>query len=424
MYYSRDYKNDSPYVSVNTLIKPKKSSHRDASSPDTTFEQNRPVLGAGVHLATSPSKLEISKPNDPAEIEADRVADQIGAIDQCAVTSPQPIGYRSPALQMRSQLRTLSFLNPKLIIQRKVNTWGGEWDTDKYDLAKDKDMSGNPTSTAWGMRGVDITLKFTPNDNVNAELIGLTQSVQAFVNNKPNLTPAASTRAIPSTDAIKIKTGPGETDEGTAIDRASPYNNPIYPVETNPSKSLDDTNTWAGWGQNGWHFKDAKGSPQHQNATLIDAPRRSNATKDSRHIFETTALATKGAQKGTYYGSVRWGWRTDDKGIFSKIDLVKVSDGVPSSTFMKSAEIWNASKTSTGANTIDLPIVDVKVTTAPITGVYPPGFIGPPLQIPSGTRIQILRRAKAPKINGQIKVIDGYRKHFGSCSGGHGENQG
>ncbi|MCX9009873.1 MAG: DUF4157 domain-containing protein [Candidatus Methanoperedens sp.] len=338
----------------------------------------------------------------------EKEVNQVVAIGESPITSPQQLGYRSPALQMRSRLRSSSLQNsPKLVIQRKVNTWGGEWDTDQYDLRRDS-AGGRNFPPRLGIRGVDIKLKFTPGNNVDAELIGLTQSVQAFVNNTASYTnPTNRSESIKSTDAININTGTGETDEGTAIDRAAPYNNPIYAVQSLPSTSLADTNTAAGWGQNGWHYKDNKGNIKSQNATLIDAPSRSNAAKDSRHIFETTALATKGAQAGTYYGSVRWGWRTDNKGNFTKIPLSKVSDGVPSSTFIKAAEIWNPSKSSTGAENVDLPIVDVKVTTAPITGVYPAGFVGPPLQIPSGTRIQILRNATPPSTNGQIKVVDG-----------------
>ena len=37
------------------------------------------------------------------------------------------------------------------------------------------------------------------------------------------------------------------------------------------------------------------------------------------------AHATKGKQAGTYYGSGRWGWRTDAKGSFTKIDLAQAS---------------------------------------------------------------------------------------------------
>ena len=211
--------------------------------------------------------------------------------------------------------------------------------------------------------------------------------------------------SITSKDAISINTGKGETDEGTAIDRAPDFNNPIYAVDTQPSTKLDDPSTDAGWGQHGWH--NSKKSPQKRDALLIDAPTRVGAAKDSRHIFETAAIATKGVQKGTYYGSVRWGWRTDSSSNFTKIPLQVVSQGAPSSTFFKAAELWNAAKDSTGANTVDLPLIDVKLTTSTVTGQYPPNFVGPPLSIPANTRVQIIKNAVAPDKNGQIKVMDG-----------------
>jgi hypothetical protein len=359
----------------------------------------------------------VSSPDDSFEQEAERTASQIdqgagGALGHpLAPVSPaasgslqrQVAGYRSPALQMRAQLRVAS--GPQLVVQRAVATSGGIWDTDQYDLAQDKDGSGNPTPPARGVRGLDITLRFKPGAQVDAELIGLTQSVQAFVNNAPNLTPAAATRAISSADATAINTGPGETDEGTAIDRAATYNNPIYPVQSTPSASLDDTNTSPGWGQNGFHFTDASGTLKQKDALLIDKPRRGNASKDSRHIFETTALATKGAQSGTYYGSVRWGWRTDSSGTFSKLPLTKVSDGVPSSTFMKAGAIWNAGKSSTGDKNVALPLVDVKVTTGPVTLMPPVPLAN--IALPVGTRLQIITEWHPPLLNGTVKVVDG-----------------
>jgi hypothetical protein len=343
----------------------------------------------------SPSVLQtkstIDAPDSVHEREADRIAN--------AFVESQNYGYRSSALQMRSNLRISPVTQPS--IQRSVNTWGGEWNTTIYNLVT--------PATPTGLRGVDIDLTFDPGNNVDAELIGLTQTYRSIKNKKPyfiNKDKFYEDRSIKSGDAITVDSNTKETDQGNMIDRVKDYNNPIYPVQSQPSKSLDDTNTSAGWGQNGYHYTDKSG-PKHAVAKLIDNPLLNNAEKDSGQIFETTALATKGKQTGTYYGSVRWGWRTDDQANFSKLPLEVISQGVPSSTFMKSAEVWNASKSSTGADTIDLPLVDVKITTAPITGQYPPGFIGPPLQIPAGTRVQILRNATLPSTNGQIRVVDG-----------------
>jgi hypothetical protein len=82
--------------------------------------------------------------------------------------------------------------------------------------------------------------------------IGLTQTAQSFSGGAPVLPPGTSTRTISSSDAIAINTGTGETDEGSKIDRVSPYNNPIYAVRMIPSTSLDDPNTVTGWRQHGW----------------------------------------------------------------------------------------------------------------------------------------------------------------------------
>ena len=331
------------------------------------------------------------------------VAQMLAADIQRPAAAPGPAPRRgSPARLLRSHLRAEAAGRR---LMRAVTTSGGEWDTTKYDLLQDVDQSGNAAPAAWGLRGLDIDLTFNPNNHVDAETIGLTQSVQAFVNNAPNLTPAAATRAIPAADAININTGPGETDQGTAIDRAAGFNNPIYPVSNPASASLDDPATSPGWGQHGFHYTD-KNVLKHQNANLKDKPMRSGAQKDSRHIFETTALATKGAQAGTYYGSVRWGWRTDAKGTFTKLPLEKVSDGVPSSSFLKAAGIWNPGTSSTGAQNVDLPIPDVKVTTAMLTPlVRPVPFAA--IQLPMGTRLQVVREWSPPLLAGTVKVVDG-----------------
>ena len=39
---------------------------------------------------------------------------------------------------------------------------------------------------------------------------------------------------------------------------------------------------------------------------MYDTP--STTTRTSSMMFETAALAIEGAQEGTYYGSVEWGW--------------------------------------------------------------------------------------------------------------------
>ena len=366
-----------------------------------------PGVGAGLSPEASPTRpvaAESSVERALARSVLDR-AESLRLEDREAAeaSGPQP-AFRSQALLLRSKLRSGAPVG-RAMLQRAVTTSGGEWDTTKYDLLKDVDSAGKAYPAASGVRGVHMELKFKPNAAVDAELIGLTQSVLAFVSGAPSMTPSQKAVAIPAADAKSAGTGPGETDEGAAIDRASGYNNPIYGVASAASASLEDTNRRPGSGQFGWHYTDKAKKVQHQDATLVDVPIRSGAQKDSRHIFETTALATKGAQAGTYYGSVRWGWRTDGAEKFTKIDLAKVSDGVPSSTFLKAAGIWNPAKSSTGAENVDLPIPDVQVTTGPVTLVLPIPMLD--ITLPVGTRLQIVQQPVGLMVNGQVKVVDG-----------------
>ena len=199
-------------------------------------------------------------------------------------------------------------------LQRAVKTSGGEWWTDKYDLLKDQDAQGTKYPAAAGVRGADIVVRFKPDTTVDAELIGLSQSVLAFVAGAPSMTPSQAAVAIPKADAETVNTGPGETDETAAIDNLEGYNSPLYATKAPTSASLADPTTEPQWGQHGRHYTDSSKAVKTRTRCSRTRRLRDKAQTDSRHIFETTAVATKGKQSDTYYGSVRWGWRTDAKG--------------------------------------------------------------------------------------------------------------
>lgn len=226
-------------------------------------------------------------------------------------------------------------------IQRAVRTLGGEWDTTKYDIVNNGTID----------IGVDIELVFKPEDPVNAEMIGLTQTAKSYQagslwgTNPVYTNDTAKSRAIQSGEA-----------EGTKIDRLAAYGNPLYAAKApTAGDTLAATPTEAFWGQHGWHYVDSLGAPQHQDAILKDKPALDPPGPNAGQTFETTALAVKGTQDGTFYGSVNWGWQTDDNGALSKRQLSVVTTGVPTATFMEAAALWNANPTSTGAATIGLP---------------------------------------------------------------------
>lgn len=347
---------------------------------------------AGVHLAGG-----VGHDGDPHERHADQVADLVvqgksaeGLLDAYAGAGA------SPAEAHHAGRR----------IQRKVDTNYGEWFDDNYTISR----SGT-------RRGIKIDLRFKPKPNVDAELIGMTQTARTVKSGSPYYINAnATTRAhsIQSGDAKILNATTGETDEGAHIDQADYNRNPLYAAEGAPAGDtrLDqtlpdpDVKKKNDWGRHGFRYTEASGALKEQDALLNDDTGLNNGATDSAQIYETTALAIKGNQKDSYYGSVEWGWRTDSAGAFTKLPLKVISQGVPSSTFMKSAELWNNGTTASGGSTLDLPTVAVKVTTAPITQKLSRDFIGPPLQIPAATRVSVVAAATATA-NGKIRVVDG-----------------
>jgi hypothetical protein len=183
---------------------------------------------------------------------------------------------------------------------------------------------------------------------VDAKKIGLSQMVKSVNEGK--------LRAMNNT--VKARSVPkGEAGEGQHIDQLEQYKNPMYATGATGAgdQKLGDTPTKATWGQHGHHYKDESGAVQKQEALLKDTPKLSGRGANATQIFETTALAIEGAQANTYYGSVQWGWKTDAAGKFTKLPLTLVSSGVPTPTFMKSAELWNKSKTEGGEALMQLP---------------------------------------------------------------------
>ena len=80
--------------------------------------------------------------------------------------------------------------------------------------------------------------------------------------------------------------------------------------------------------------------------------------------FETSAIAVAGNQKGTFYGTVNWGWvRKSASENARLLDFKVKSKNLPSPVFMEVAKLWNASATTDKKETIDLP-VEVRVTSA------------------------------------------------------------
>jgi hypothetical protein len=360
--------------------------------------------------------------NDDQGLE--READDLG--NRAAAGEAAPRASRTLAIR-----RSLGATQMKPVVQMApVNTHYGTFKDEAFNVLKD----GSNKEI-----GVEMYLKFTPNTEVDAKLIGMTQSVRSLNNGTPIFPgPTEQTRAITAADAIPFNSPVKGTDEVFQIDQSGANRNPLYAVEGAPAsdtrlaqgptpspvtaltpaqQAANTASTGAsgaqydGWGEHGYRYKDGN-AWKTKDATLHDSPMVPSRTKKAEQLFETTALAIDGTQEGTYYGSVQWGWRTDDKGKFQKVELSVVTQGVPSSTFLKAAQIWNTGKSSTGAANLPLPTVDVHLVNKDAGVVLNEGLTGPYRQprLPRGTRVQIIDRNSTDPAGARkadVKIVDG-----------------
>lgn len=276
----------------------------------------RPDLHTAAHEAAHviQQRAGVSEATDAHERHADAVADRIvrnepaqELLDQVAPAS----GSRGTAMQ-------------RLVLQRKEKSKYGEFDTNKY----------NTLGAAGSEYGVEIELTFDPFNWTDAKKIGLTQSVRS----------ALAGKAVAISPSMQKRMVPSGTGEGSQIDRttAGAYANPLYATGVPGAKDkLGDTPTVASWGQHGWNYKDAAGKVQHQTAKLIDTPSLGGHSPNSEQVFETAALAVEGAQAGTYFGSVEWGWRIDGASKFTKLPLKLIGKDAPSKAFSAAVRQWN-----------------------------------------------------------------------------------
>ncbi|BAZ31949.1 OmpA/MotB domain-containing protein [Cylindrospermum sp. NIES-4074] len=262
-------------------------------------------------------------------------------------------------------------------IQRAVDTNGGTFDTTSY-------FARNSGTGVGKLVGAEINLKFTPNDLVETDNIGLVQSVKTF---------RSTSAGGPVNDPMNSRKMPnaltsGEGDVGRGIDQSDfgfaattlPQTNPLYAVNNsqNPdpkdpnktvdvvSKTLTDVlpDPAEGYGEHGYHKRKPDGTFDTKDATLNDTPRRkiNFAGQQWQQSFEVTALILDGPMTNTYLGSIEWGWENDatGKATLKPSPIKLVRPGAPTSDFMDAARKWNKlqfpdSSTGKTYDTVDLP---------------------------------------------------------------------
>ncbi len=226
-----------------------------------------------------------------------------------------------------------------LALQPLLETLGGTWDVTRYELTSEPDGAAHA--------GCSITLALVPGPQVDAERIGFVQRVTTVRNGNPFYNPLrAESRSVPE-----------EGGGRSWIDRPPAHHTPIYGMENPPSAqpTLGASEPMAeiAWG---CRYTDEAGVPHEKPARLDDTARLSGHGPESRQTFETAALAVEGRQAGTYYGSIRWGWRSDAENV-PRLEPVEVASvGTPSETFVAAAAAWNAQPPSFGRHNLPLPL--------------------------------------------------------------------
>jgi hypothetical protein len=258
--------------------------------------------------------------------------------------------------------------------------------------------------------GVTIVLKFHPNKvKADAKKIGMSQSVKA---NKEDGTPYA---VNPTMANRMVASG---SAAGFTIDASGATNNPLYFDTKNlgASQDLKDTpgsnatgNVRPQLGSN-THYelgscykvnaRDAERTAQ--SAAIIDKP-EGIKRKGAGMTFETAALALEGADKGKYYGSVKWGYKVGGTTAAPKVEAADISDiseaskGTPTANFIEAASLWNTGKTR---GTLEVNPPDATVPDAWVQRVQGT----PPARVPRGTKLT-MRRAVKGSTEGMIEAM-------------------
>ncbi|MGH1337764.1 MAG: DUF4157 domain-containing protein [Aureispira sp.] len=238
---------------------------------------------------------------------------------------------------------------PDLLPQKELEHRGTAQEIIQRAAIKTNYGTFNDDTYNWTDKNVVADISFEPAANTDATKIGLTQTVKR-VNAGKTIAKDPNQRTKMSAQGDKIDTsftddspvygaaplGTGKTLADTPNDNNS----------TSKATKVDATKQANANYELGHHYKKNSSDTnwQTKKAGLLDTP-TINAAMNSSLEFETTAVALEGAQKGMYYGSVKWGYKIGTSATTSGlIPFAKVSDGVPSKGFMETADKWNKGK--------------------------------------------------------------------------------
>jgi hypothetical protein len=338
---------------------------------------------------------EIGHQDDRAEQEADAAAH--AALATAHLPGPDASRWMPPLSAFPS--------GHPLLQRAPVETWAGKFEADPYNLLKPERGSG--VEKGLSGYGAHIEIEFTPNAKVNAEEIAFVQTAQTLIDGTPQIRPN-DPKQITKTRMID-EFSPGR---GIQIDVGDPsVKMPLVGMADPKGNDLSDaTPNRLKIAEIGWNSKTKH--PPVKAATMADEPSWAVPDKsEASQVFETTALAIAGTQKGAYYGSVAWGWSKSATSLDATLTKFQVaSKDVPSSEYHEVAKMWNESKTSEGKDTIPLPLVAGMFTIPKKTELMEDPVKPKPISLGDlkiHTRLEVIEPADPKDVWRHVIVIDG-----------------
>lgn len=247
----------------------------------------------------------------------------------------------------------------------KVETKGGTFETDQYKTTV-KDGGQDPIDKgSHYVQGI-MALQFSAADSIDSSSIGLIQTTTPTV--KKGDAKRESYAAGRSDGRSLTASVQGEdVEKSLYLDRQGGNISPVFGA-SNPEKLDNKENLKpeafhdADQDQTGKHTLDDLGNEKDSApAKLHDTPGRDwKKGWDVEQSFETTALCLEGDMKGTYLGSVEWGYKAatkedSDEPVASVMELKKIKEMVPTAAFKDAADKWNNDKTSVKVD-LDEPV--------------------------------------------------------------------
>ncbi|MGB9177989.1 MAG: DUF4157 domain-containing protein [Pyrinomonadaceae bacterium] len=318
---------------------------------------------------------EIGDPSDSAEHEAETVAS--AALSTSHAAQPQHAAFPfSPPQAMQSAARP--------VLRRFAkSSWAGEFRVEDKEYKVNYD---DIPATKQVHPYASIRIEFEPNQTVEAKKIAFVQTANTTVNGQPHpLNTIVQSRSIQA----------GEPGEGTHIDAYHTSRTPLYGTK-NPSSGNDlaqsQESNLASYGSG----EIEKNKYVAGIAQMADRAELTVGVQDEADMYlESSAMAVEGAQKGVYYGAIKWGWKKE-KGVKAPqaVNLDLVSQDAPSSSvFQKLGSLWDASKTSAGESAIHLPTIKSMYTKKKVKLADDPAKPKKGIDINDNIHVEVTERA-------------------------------